>query len=68
MTLICAFCGETVSDGQLSCCGENHFEERENCPECDSQDWDDLHAASTMTLPETFYKHCNECGHTWGMQ
>lgn len=25
--LVCIYCGEPVDEEQLSCCGENHFEE-----------------------------------------
>jgi len=28
--LICIYCGEEVSEDQLECCGENHFEEEED--------------------------------------
>lgn len=27
--LICIYCGEEVSEDQLECCGENHFEEED---------------------------------------
>jgi hypothetical protein len=27
--LICVYCGEEVSEDQLECCGENHFEEED---------------------------------------
>jgi len=27
--LVCIYCGEEVSEDQLECCGENHFEEEE---------------------------------------
>ncbi len=25
--LVCVYCGEEIDEGQLECCGENHFEE-----------------------------------------
>ena len=28
--IICIYCGEEVSEDQLECCGENHFEEEED--------------------------------------
>jgi hypothetical protein len=27
--LVCIYCGEEVSEDQLECCGENHFEEED---------------------------------------
>lgn len=67
MTMTCVYCGERVGE-KLSCCGENHFEERDDCPSCDSQDWEERHVTTNTAVGETFYRHCNDCGHSWGMK
>ena len=33
---ICIYCGEPSND-KLSCCGENHWEEVEECPDCNGE-------------------------------
>jgi DNA-directed RNA polymerase subunit M/transcription elongation factor TFIIS len=38
------------------------------CPECGSDDVSPLHHEGNFAIPETYYKHCNECGHSWGFE
>ena len=38
------------------------------CPECGSDDVSPLHYQGDYAVPETDYKHCNECGHSWGYE
>ena len=53
----CTYCGEARS-GNLSCCGEVHFEEVPECPECHGE----LDArTSEVTGIETTVFHCTEC-------
>lgn len=38
----------------------------EKCPQCGLPDTEKHHREATFAVPETYYMHCNECGHEWG--
>ena len=65
--MICCYCGETAPENPVqSCCGEIHFEEAPECPECGSLDVSERHHEGNMAAPECYYMACGECGEQWG--
>ena len=54
----CAYCGEPKSDKRFGCCGEVHYEEVPECPQCG----EDLALVSCeVTGIETHYMACSNC-------
>jgi len=65
--IFCSYCGNEKADWMRSCCGENHFEESEDCPECGSGETIYAHGFTTSGV-ETSYVACSKCNHQWGHQ
>ena len=56
MSAVCVYCGEPKYD-KIGCCGENHWEDQPDCPECGSGQVDKDETTSVW--------HCHLCQHDW---
>ena len=64
--MICVYCGEIAPENPIqSCCGEIHFIEAEECPECNSIAVIEHHHQGDIRAPECTYKECEDCHHQW---
>lgn len=60
--MVCAYCGNPAPESPIqSCCGEIHFEDIPECPECGELPERAHHHADSLA-PECDYWLC-ECGH-----
>jgi len=58
MVLRCVYCGKPAQEEWRSCCGEVHFEQVPECPECGH----DLHPVQRdVTGIETYTMQCENC-------
>lgn len=63
----CVYCGNERGSRRV-CCGEVHFVDEPECPECGSENVSSEHRSESGALPETHYKLCNDCQHTFNCE